>query len=227
MDGMHMHGGTVPSMAWAMTGGETWAAAGSFLAMWVAMTVAMMLPSMAPTLWRYRRALARAGEMYAGGLTALAGLAYLVVWTALGAIAFLAGVVLAGAQTRWPELSRVAPIAAGMVVLVAGCAQLTRWKARHLAMFRVAGGLGPRVRADAGVAWRYGLRLGRDCGASCAGLMASLLVLGAMDVRAMAIATVVITVERLAPAGERVARAIGLAAIVVGSVLIARGAGLG
>jgi hypothetical protein len=57
--------------------------------------------------------------------------------------------------------------------------------------------------------------------------MASLLVLGAMDVRAMAIATVVITVERLAPAGERVAQAIGVGAIAVGTALIARGAGLG
>jgi predicted metal-binding membrane protein len=196
--------------------------------MWIAMTAAMMLPSMAPTLWRYRQALARAGEACAGRLTALAGLAYLVVWTALGAIAFLAGISLAVAQARWPELVRGAPFAAGVVVLVAGCVQLTRWKARHLAMFRVPEGHpGSRARPDARVAWRYGLRLGRDCGLSCAGLMASLLVLGAMDLRAMAIATVVITVERLAPGGERVARVIGLGAIAAGGALIARAAGLG
>ncbi len=44
--------------------------------------------------------------------------------------------------------------------------------------------------------------------------MAILLVIGVMDLRAMALVTAAITVERLAPAGERVARAIG--AVVVG-----------
>ena len=224
MDGMHMHGCPPSSMTSAA---GAWPGAVSFLVMWAAMTAAMMLPSMAPTLWRYRRALARAAETRASGLTALAGLAYLVVWTALGAIVFVIGVAVAAAQVRMPGLSRAAPIAAGVVVLVAGCIQLTRWKARHLAMFRMAPAPVHRVQTDAGPAWRYGVRLGRDCALSCAGLMSSLLALGAMDVRAMAAATVVITVERLAPAGERVARAIGLGAIVVGAVLIARGAGLG
>jgi hypothetical protein len=36
-----------------------------------------------------------------------------------------------------------------------------------------------------------------------------------------------ITVERVAPAGERVAQAIGAIAVVVGLLLIARAAGLG
>jgi predicted metal-binding membrane protein len=41
------------------------------------------------------------------------------------------------------------------------------------------------------------------------GLVAILLVIGVMDLRAMAVVAAAITVERLAPAGERVARAIG------------------
>jgi len=44
--------------------------------------------------------------------------------------------------------------------------------------------------------------------------MAILLVIGIMDLRAMAVVAAAITLERLAPAGERVARAIG--AVVVG-----------
>jgi predicted metal-binding membrane protein len=202
-------------------------AAVTFLVMWVAMTAAMMLPSMAPTLWRYRRALAGAGETCASALAALAGLAYLVVWTALGGLAFLVGVALTGAQARWPELYRAAPIVAGVVVLISGFIQFSRWKAHHLAKFRVMEGPVHRARAGAGLAWRYGLRLGRDCGLSCAGLMASLLVAGAMDLRAMVIVTVAITAERLTPAGERTARVIGVVAIVVGSMLIARGTALG
>jgi hypothetical protein len=43
----------------------------------------------------------------------------------------------------------------------------------------------------------------------------------------MAVVTAAITVERLAPGGERVARATGVVVIVAGSFLIARAAGLG
>ena len=57
--------------------------------------------------------------------------------------------------------------------------------------------------------------------------MAILLALGIMDLRAMAIVAAAITVERLAPAGERVARATGAVALGAGLFLIARGAGLG
>jgi predicted metal-binding membrane protein len=57
--------------------------------------------------------------------------------------------------------------------------------------------------------------------------MAILLVIGVMDLRAMAVVGAAITVERLAPAGERVARAIGGLVIGAGLFLIARAAGLG
>jgi len=222
-----MHGGMTSSMTWTATAWETWpGAAASFLAMWVVMTAAMMLPSMVPTFWRYRAALGGAGERRAGFLTALAGVAYLAVWAALGLIVFLLGVAIAAAQTWCPGLTRAAPIAAGVVVLIAGGIQLTRWKAHHLAHFREAVPL-HRGQTDARRAWRYGLRQGRDCGLSCAGPMASLLVLGAMDLHVMVFATLAITAERLAPAGDRVARAIGVGGMAAGAVLIARGAGLG
>jgi hypothetical protein len=48
-----------------------------------------------------------------------------------------------------------------------------------------------------------------------------------MDVRAMAVVGAAITVERLAPAGERVARATGVVVVGAGLSLIARAAGLG
>jgi predicted metal-binding membrane protein len=57
--------------------------------------------------------------------------------------------------------------------------------------------------------------------------MAILLGLGVMDLRAMAVVTAAITLERLAPAGERVARAIGAVVVGTGLLLIARAAGLG
>ena len=227
MDGMHLHHGATASMGGSAIGAGTLSgAATSFLGMWVVMTVVMMLPSIAPTLWRYRLSLAGAGVTRAHALTALAGTAYLAVWTGAGLLVFLLGLAISAAQSHWPGVVRVAPIAAGAVVLVAGSVQLTAWKARRLARCRAVPPA--RVaRTTVASAWTHGLRLGRDCGLSCAGAMASVFVLGLMDMRAMAIATVAITAERLAPAGERVARAIGLGAIVAGAVLVARAVGLG
>ena len=54
-----------------------------------------------------------------------------------------------------------------------------------------------------------------------------LLVIGVMDLRSMAVVTAAITVERLAPAGERVARAIGVVVVGAGLFLIVRAAGHG
>ena len=184
--------------------GHTWlGAAASFLAMWIVMMVAMMLPSLVPTLRRYRQA-------GLGRLTALVAVAYFAVWTVFGMVAYLLGVAL----------PRATPIAIGVVVLMAGFLQFTAWKARHLACCREA-------RTRGRTAWQHGLSLGLHCSQCNVGLMAILLVIGVMDLRAMAAVAVAITVERLGPAGERIARATGAIALGAGSVLIARAAGLG
>lgn len=188
MGEMAMPGGWTMSMAWMRMPGQTWPrAAASFLGMWVVMTMAMMLPSLVPMLWRYRQA--------------------------VGRTAFPLGVALAAVEMRQPAIARAVPIAVGGVVLIAGALQFTAWKARHLACCREAPGRGRTLPADAGTAWRHGLRLGLHCSHCCAGPMAILLVIGVMDLRAMGVVATAITVERLAPAGERVARAIG--AVVV------------
>ena len=57
--------------------------------------------------------------------------------------------------------------------------------------------------------------------------MAILLVMGIMNLRVMAVVAAAITLERLPPAGEQVARAIGVVAIATGLFLIARAIGLG
>lgn len=187
----------------------------SFLGMWAAMMVPMMLPSLVPMLARYRRAVGGQSGARLGALTALAGVGYFSVWAVLGTAAFALDAALA----------RAVPGAAGAVVVAAGAIQLTAWKARQLACCRTSPGRGRRLPADAATAWRHGLRLGLRCGGCCAGPMAILLVAGVMDLRAMAVATAAITAERLAPGGERVARAIGAVAVGAGVFLIARAAG--
>jgi predicted metal-binding membrane protein len=191
--------------------GQPWGGAAGFLGMWVVMMLAMMLPTLVPMLSRYREAIPETVERL-GPLTVLVGAAYFFVWAVFGLAAFALGAALA----------RAAPIAAGLVVLIAGGFQVTSWKARRLAWCREAPGRGRMLPADAGTALRHGLRLGLHCSLCCAGLMAILLAIGVMDLRAMALVAAAITVERLAPGGERFARVIGAVAIGAGLFLIAR-----
>jgi predicted metal-binding membrane protein len=213
---------------WMRMPGQTWTYAGaSFLGMWVAMMVAMMLPSLVPMLRRYRRMIADASTARAARLTALVSMAYFLVWTVLGAIVFPLGVALAELQMRLPTFARVAPIAIGAAVLLAGFVQLSPWKSHHLALCRDAAGSECALPGEVRTAWRHGLQLGAHCSRSCAGLMAVMLVLGVMDVRVMAAVTTAITAERLAPGGARAARAVGMIVVATGLVQLARAAGLG
>src|SRR5207245_9958896 len=124
---------------------------------------------------------------------------YVLGWPGFGMAALPLGVALAAIEMQQPALARAVPTAVAVVVLMAGSLQLTAWKARHLACCREAPGRGGTLPADAGTAWRHGLRLGLHCSNCSAGLMAILLVIGVMDLRAMAVVAAALTVERLAP----------------------------
>jgi predicted metal-binding membrane protein len=222
MGGMSMPGGWTISMAWMRMPGQSLpGAAAMFLGMWVVMMVAMMLPSLAPLLWRYRQMAAAAGETRLRRLTTLVAVGYFFVWMLIGAVVFPIGFALAAIQMQQPALARAAPLAAGLVILIAGCLQFTRWKQRHLACCRVTGVCSRPLPEDDSTAWRYGVRLGLHCAQCCAGLIAILLVIGVMNVGAMAVVAAAITVERLLPAGERVARIIGAVSATTGLLIVA------
>lgn len=220
-----MPGGWALWMAWMRMCGQTWSgAAASFLGMWVVMMAAMMLPSLLPVLWRYRRAIGDGGTGPYRQV-ALLGAGYFAAWSALGLAVYPPGVALAALAMRLPVWACAVPVATGVVVLVAGALQFSAWKARRLARCREEmPGRGRPLPAGAGIAWRHGLRLGLRCICSCANLTAILLAIGIMDLRAMAAVTVAITLERVAPAGWCVARAIGAVAVGAGLVLIAQAA---
>jgi predicted metal-binding membrane protein len=178
-------------------------------------------------LGRYRRAVGRTGAARLGQLTAMVGAGYFVVWTLFGLAAFPLGIALGAVAMQQPTVARAVPIAAAVAVLIAGALQFSAWKARRLAGCREAPEHGRALPADAGTAWRHGLRLGLACGACCGNLMAILLVVGVMDLGAMALVTAAITLERLAPAGERAAHASGAVIVGVGLLLIAQAVALG
>ena len=223
-----MPGGWTMSMAWMRMPGQTWlGAAASFLGMWIVMMVAMMLPSLIPMLLRYRQAVARTAGKRLALLTTLVGVAYFVVWTMSGMVVFPLGVALAAVEMQQPAVARIVPIAVGVIVLIAGALQFTAWKARHLAHCHETPRRSRELPANARTAWRHGLRLGLYCSCCCVGLMVILLVVGVMDLRAMAVVAAAMTVERLAPAGVRAARVIGVMIVGAGFFVIALAAGLG
>jgi predicted metal-binding membrane protein len=129
-------------------------------------------------------------------LVVVAGAGYFSVWMALGAMVFPGGTALAVVAARLPALAAAMPFAVGAVVLGAGVLQLSGWKARRLACCRRAPDdvCARRAGAAAAVAWWYGV---------------------------MAVVTVAIAAERLAPNGERVARIVGSVAIGAGAARIA------
>jgi predicted metal-binding membrane protein len=230
MGELPLPGGWALSLAWLPTCGQGWpATAASFLGMWVVMMAAMMLPPLVPPLRCYRLAVTGAvGPGRRDGLTALVGLGYLAVWALCGAVVFALGAALAVTVIDTPDLAHAMPLAAGLAVLAAGAVQLSPWRLRHLARCLAPPARAGALAADAGTAWRHGLRLGCHCACSCAGAMAVLLVAGVMDLRAMAAAAAVIAAERLVPGGAAVGQAAGAVAIVAGLVLAARAvAGLG
>lgn len=210
-----MNGMPMPQQTW-------YAAAAGFLGMWMAMMVPMMLPSLVPMLSRYRRSVRGVERMHLHGLTALVGVGYFTVWASFGAAVYAAGIGLMVVEMRWEAVTPWLPVAAGVLLLVAGAVQLTPWKARQLAFCREGSWCPCPPAPDALGAWRQGLKLGVGCGRCCAGLMLALLAVGTMNLFAMAAVTVAIAAERLTPAPLRAARAAGLAIGVVGVVTIAR-----
>lgn len=166
MDAMPMHGAPPMSMP-------------SFLGMWSVMVAAMMTPSLIPALRRYRDAVRGAGERRVGLSVAVASVGYFFVWSALGPLAFPVDALR----------ERLTPAMVALLLSIAGAFQLTAWRRRHLTACR-------RTPEDTRGALRYGLCLGIHCVCSCAGWTMIALLLGVMDLRVMAVATAVITLER-------------------------------
>jgi len=188
-----MSGGWTLSAVWTRGAGESWPGKlASFLAMWTVMMVAMMLPLLVSS-------------------------GYFAVWAAIGSVIYPIGAAIASAALHSPAVSRVVPALSAIVLVLTGAFQLTPWKSRALL----------RCRSEsscncAASPWRHGVALGVHCSWCCFGLVAALLVLGAMDIGAMAIVATATIAERIAPAPLRIARCTGALAIAAGALMTAR-----
>jgi len=225
MGEMPMPGGWSMSMTWMPTCGDTWLdAAASFVGMWTVMMVAMMLPSLVPMLMRYRAAIGATSETRLALYPALFASGYFLVWAACGLGIFIVSAALSSAEMRLPALAHGAPFAIGAVVLMAGATQFTNWKTRQLACCGTLPGSCGAAGGNAHTPLRHGVHFGWRCVHCCAGLTATLVVIGVMDLLPMLLVTAAITAERVAPRGPRIARVTGAILVAVGSMLIARAA---
>ena len=192
--------------------------------MWATMMVAMMLPSASPMVLLYAR-VARQAERQrrmnnASAKIAAFASAYLGLWILFSALATALqwGLEHAGVMSAMMS-SRVAPLS-GALLTAAGLYQLTPLKAVCLKHCRApAQFIAAHWRRGVGGAWRMGLAHGLYCIGCCAVLMLLLFVGGVMNLVWIAALTLFVAIEKLAPFGERAAKAIA-ALLVAGGVLL-------
>lgn len=217
MPGMQMPGGWTMSMAWMRMPDQTWLdSAGAFIGMWAVMMIAMMMPVFVPEAVRFRRELG--GSKHRNSATLCLAAGYFAVWILAGIVTFPLGVAFAKMAMRSDLVSSATPLLGGFVVTLAGGSQFTGWKLRQLACCRHEGLASSGHRS----ALRAGARLGLRCVYCCAGLTAVLLVIGVMDLRAMALVTAAISAERLMAARASVARLVGAVLLVLGGAMVLR-----
>lgn len=186
---------------------------GIYLLMWGAMMVAMMFPSSARVFQTYATTLTDVTPTKRLTGEALFVLTYTFVWVLLGVVPL--------------AVNYAVPIATlatdggltflGAALLVLAVYQLSPFKRRCLRHCR-----SPTLDVDSQSethpvrqAWHL---TGYDIGA-CWPLMGLMVVVGSMNVLWMAIITVIISLERLAPGGETLARGVGVVAGIVSVVL--------
>ena len=180
---------------------------GGAMAMWVVMSAAMMLPTAIPAFATHDEIADSQGT--GGGARLVAG--YVAVWIGFSAIAALLQVTVADRAA--PE----GPWFAAALLALAGAYQFSALKhaclskcRRPLVFFLQHWEEGPA---------RMGLRLGATCLGCCWALMALGLVGGTMSLGFMALATALMTLEKLSR-GTLVPRAIGLACLVGAGYMI-------
>jgi predicted metal-binding membrane protein len=119
-----------------------------------------------------------------------------------------------------PGLMDRLPLISGLLVILAGLYQFTRLKTRCLDQCQqpaLSFGAQQREGEASGIA--YGIRHGVTCIGCCSGYMVALVALGAMDLRWMVGAAVLIGIEKLGPRTHLVPLLLGIGLVVVGALV--------
>lgn len=196
------------------------ASVATFLAavvMWQAMMVAMMTPTVLPWVLSYARLVGDAGTGHLAPSWAFAG-GYFTVWLAYSA----AAAALQMALTGLGLLGHDGPprLLAGGVLMAAGAFQFVPLKQACLTHCRnPLSYLLSRWRGGPPSGFGLGLRHGAYCVGCCWLLMVTGFAIGLMNLAWMALLTVVVGLEQIAPGGVRLGQLFGAGLILWGGAL--------
>jgi predicted metal-binding membrane protein len=188
-----------------------------FMAMWATMMVAMMFPTVAPIVLLHRMVVRRRGEGPSATVAFAAG--YLAVWTAVGVVPLVVLIVFRHVAhgAGW-----IAPLS-GVVLVVAGAYQFTRWKetcqrsCRNPLSFLMTHDFGRGAYPAA----RTGASHGLYCLGCCWALMAVLFVVGLMNLAWMGAIAVVFLAEKNWRYGAILSKLAGIAVVGLGLAVLA------
>ena len=190
--------------------------------MWWVMMLGMMLPGAMPMILTFatanRRQRARGGAfvpiaVFVGG--------YLAVWGGFSLAATLAQAALVHATLMLPSMRLESATLGGLLFICAGIYQWTPLKRACLGKCRTPVDFVINHWRDGRLgALRMGVVHGAFCVGCCAVLMGLLFAGGVMNLLWVAAIAVVVLVEKLLPAGERVARLGGMLLVGIGAYMI-------
>jgi predicted metal-binding membrane protein len=183
--------------------------------MWAVMMAAMMLPATLPMVSVFGTLNRRRGEVRRT-LAFVAG--YLMLWAAFSAAATVVQWALQTSGLVSPMIVSLSPLLNAALLAIAGIFQFTPLKRVCLRACRSPlGFLLTDWRDGLWGAARMGMRHGLFCLGCCWALMALLFVGGAMNLLWIAALTLLVTMEKLAPKGDLLAKALGALMIAAGA----------
>jgi predicted metal-binding membrane protein len=189
--------------------------------MWSIMMTAMMLPTALPATTLFdgltQRRAPRLLPLWTTGFF-VAG--YLAVWVGYSVAAAAGQVALSRAALLTPMLQSSSRVLSVAILLAAGVFQFTALKEKCVTQCRapLAFFLAEWRDGKAG-ALMLGLKHGGYCVGCCWALMAMMFVLGAMNLLWMAALTLLMLVEKVAPAPWRVSQATGVVLLLSAAAL--------
>ena len=194
---------------------------GFLFVMWSVMMVAMMLPSAAPVLLLFASLNERRAERSAAVPTGVFILGYLLTWTAFSATASSAQWLLHRGALLSEGMVSASPVLGGALLVAAGLFQWTPLKNVCIRECRSPLSFLLREWREGVIgALRMGMRHGVYCVGCCWALMTLLFVGGVMNLLWVAALSVLVLIEKTAPAGEWIAKAAGVAMLGSGGWIL-------
>lgn len=205
-------------MAMPTTGGL--GTLGATFLMWVVMMAAMMLPSIAPTVSVFATLAGRRRPAAATRLTALFVAGYSLAWIAFCVPAGAAQWGLSRAALLSAAGGSTSAVLSAAILVAAGLFQFSGLKNACVTQCRSPFAfLMHEWRDGPAGALMVGLRYGANCVGCCWALMAVLFVVGTMNLLWMALFTLLVSAEKIAPARWRLGSMVGVGSIAWGAWL--------